>query len=307
MAAIWIPKRLVEVSLINSAKANEQQFINHCEITYEYRVVAAAKEILQSNTKIIMLTGPSSSGKTTTSNKLANALREMDCKAQVISLDEFYKNREDYPKLANGEPDFENVMALDIQLIKKCIKEIIEFEKTDIPQFSFVEGKRKNKTKHIDAQNGVIIIEGIHALNPILIDSLNKEKIYKIYVGLREEYSHIGQRIISTRDIRLVRRMIRDAKNRGRSIERTIELWDNICDGEDKYIKIFKPEADLLLDSSFSYEILMFASFMPFIKAQKINNPQIKEKIKNIEEMFSFCETVEVEAVPKNSMLREFI
>ena len=125
MPAIWIPKRLVEISLINAAATDKSSFIRHCEFEYESRVYAAAKEIVAADRHVIMLTGPSGSGKTTTSNKIAEKLRTMGKQAQVLSMDDFYKNPEDYPRLADGTKDYENVYAVDIPLMDKCLNELI--------------------------------------------------------------------------------------------------------------------------------------------------------------------------------------
>ena len=260
MSAIWIPKRLVEIKLVNAAAADKVSFIRHCEFEYESRIYAAAKEIVASGKKIVMLTGPSASGKTTTSNKIAEKLRTMGKNAQVISMDNFFKNPEVYPRLADGSKDYENVQAVDIELMDKCLKEIIETGKSVMPVFDFKTERRVENAIEMDIGDGIIIVEGIHALNPLVLGDLPRENVFTIYAGLREEYSHQGQRVLPTRDIRMVRRMIRDYKHRGHSPEKTIAMWQSVCDGEDKYIKPFKQNADLLLDTSFSCEILVMNS-----------------------------------------------
>ncbi|MEG2769638.1 MAG: nucleoside kinase, partial [Oscillospiraceae bacterium] len=243
MPAIWIPKRLVEVSLINAAAKAPENFVNHCEIEYEYRVVAAAAEVLKGGYKVVMVTGPSSSGKTTTAHKLANALCEMGHMSKVVSLDDFYLDLDRYPRLPDGSKDYENVNALDVPEIQKCLAQVINTGKTMLPQFDFKNECRQDQRKSLDVGDGVVVVEGIHALNPTLTDHLDGNKIYKIYAGMREEYSHMGQRILPTRDIRLVRRMVRDSKFRGHSPEKTMSMWPDVCKGEDLYIKVFKPEA----------------------------------------------------------------
>ncbi len=303
---IWIPKRLVEVGLINVASNVSADFINYCEHTYDTRIKDCAQKVISSNAKIIMLTGPSASGKTTTSNKLAAEIERCGQNCCVISLDNFFKNIEDYPKLPSGKPDYESVFSLDIEMINKCLLEITSFGKTQIPEFDFPTERRKSTVTDVHVGDGVLIIEGIHALNPILTHNLPSGTVYKVYAGLREEYSIDGQRILSTRDVRLARRMIRDIFYRGHSIDKTMDMWPLVCEGEDKYIKIFKPEADLLLDTSFTYEICCIAPLIVDLSS-KIDKSSIHyENFANLCNRFKLCSQLNKNLIPKNSMLQEF-
>ena len=234
MPAIWIPKRLVEISLINTAAESAASFARHCEHEYEGRVHAAASEILGSGCSVVMLTGPSASGKTTTAHKLAEALRLRGTASQVVSLDNFYKDLKEYPRLPDGTKDYENITALDVDEIQRCLNELITTGRTDLPEFDFLTENRKPDRIPLELKGGVCIVEGIHALNPQLTDSLPRDQVYKVYAGLREEYSHRGQRVLPTRDIRLARRMVRDYKFRGHSLEKTLNMWDRVCAGEEQ-------------------------------------------------------------------------
>ncbi len=306
MPAIWIPKRLVEISLINSASADKVSFVRHCEFEYESRIYATAKEIIGANKHIVMLTGPSSSGKTTTSNKIAEKLRAMGKKAQVVSMDNFFKNPEDYPRLADGTKDYENVLAVDIELMDKCLGKLIKEGKAVFPEFDFKKERRIEDKTELEIGDGFVIVEGIHALNPLVLDSLPRDNVFTIYAGLREEYSNLGQRVLPTRDIRLVRRMIRDYKHRGHSPEKTISMWQSVCDGEDKYIKIYKPNADLLLDTSFSYEILVMNSALKNFSHNLSSGTPEAQKFEELMKVFSTCDYISEGYIPQNSMLREF-
>lgn len=306
MPAIWIPKRLVEIGLINTAAENPSSFVCHCEIEYESRIIAAAAESRGSGCKVIMLTGPSASGKTTTAFKLAEALKRSGTHAVVVSLDNFYKDLDDYPRLPDGSKDYENVHALDVDEIHRCLLELIETGKSDFPEFDFATEHRTDTRHHIELEGGVIIVEGIHALNPLLTDVLPEGSVYKIYAGLREEYSYGGQRSIPTRDIRLARRAVRDNKFRGHTLEKTLGMWPLVCEGEDLYIKAFKPEADLLLDTSFSYEICVLAPFIEKAK-EHVENPELSPTIEDLARRFSRCAILAEDFVPPQSMLREFI
>ena len=175
MPAIWIPKRLVETSLINSAAADKVSFVRHCEFEYESRIYAAAKEIIESGKHIVMLTGPSATGKTTTSNKIAEKIRTMGKKAQVVSMDNFFKNPEEYPRLADGTKDYENVLAVDIQLMDRCLEELLNKGKAKFPEFDFKAERRIEDAFELEIGDGFVIVEGIHALNPVTLGSLPRE------------------------------------------------------------------------------------------------------------------------------------
>ncbi|MBQ6897003.1 MAG: adenylyl-sulfate kinase [Oscillospiraceae bacterium] len=306
MSAIWIPKRLVEIKLVNAAAVDKVSFIRHCEFEYESRIYAAAKEIMASGKRIVMLTGPSASGKTTTSNKIAEKIRTMGKKAQVLSMDNFFKNPEVYPRLADGTKDYENVQAVDIELMEKCLNEILETGKSVMPAFDFKTERRVENAITMDIGDGIIIVEGIHALNPAVLGNLSREQVFTIYAGLREEYSHQGQRVLPTRDIRMVRRMIRDFKHRGHSPEKTIAMWQSVCDGEDKYIKPFKPNADLLLDTSFSYEILVMNSALKNLSAGLKDGSPESERLEKLIRVFNNCDFIPEGYLLSNSMLKEF-
>lgn len=306
MAAIWIPKRLVEISLINTANSNKKTFVRHCEFEYESRIYAAAKEIMEEGKHIIMLTGPSASGKTTTSNKIAEKLIAMGQKAQVISMDNFFKNPEDYPKLADGSKDYESVYAVDIELLDICLNKLMQNGKATFPIFDFKTETRQENAIELEIGDGFIIVEGIHALNPIILDTLPRENIMTIYAGLREEYSNLGQRVLPTRDIRLVRRMIRDYKHRGHSPEKTIKMWPLVCEGEDKYIKLFKQNADLLLDTSFSYEILVMNSALKNFISEVDCVSEESKILDTLMKTFNLCDYISEGYIPQGSMLREF-
>ncbi|MBQ7904007.1 MAG: adenylyl-sulfate kinase [Oscillospiraceae bacterium] len=306
MPAIWIPKRLVDLNLINTAGLNRQSFIRHCEFEYESRVYAAAKEIIEENRHIIMLTGPSASGKTTTAHKLKDKLINMGKKARVISLDNFFKNKDDYPRLENGEKDYENVTAIELDLFEKCLNELLEKGVAKFPEFDFATETRIEDAIEIEIDDGFIIVEGIHALNPVLLELLPAQETFTIYAGLREEYSFRGQRILPTRDIRLLRRMIRDYKYRGHSPQKTISMWQSVCDGEDKYIKVYKPNADLLLDTSFSYEILLLHSALQDFEQFRDTETAEGQRLDRLFRVFDNIGFIPVGSMPKNSMLGEF-
>ncbi len=306
MPAIWIPKRLVEVSLINAASESPATFVSHCEIEYESRVIAAAAESKGAGCKVIMITGPSASGKTTTAHKISAALQRSGTNATTVSLDNFYKSLDEYPRLPDGSKDYENVEALDIEEIHNCLTQLIRTGSADFPIFDFKTENPKKERQHIELKDGILVVEGIHALNPLINGVLPQDSVYKIYAGLREEYSLKGQRSIPTRDIRLARRMVRDNKFRQHNLEKTLEMWKGVCDGEDRFIKAYKSNADLLLDTSFSYEICVLASFVAEMKGQA-KDPELAKMLDKLVEKFAPVSKLGDNYIPPQSMLREFI
>jgi uridine kinase len=188
----------------------------------------------------------------------------------------------------------------------QCLNQIITTGKTVLPKFDFKTERRIENATPLDIGDGFVIVEGIHALNPVVLEGIDRDKVFTIYAGLREEYSHQGQRIIPTRDLRLVRRMIRDHKYRGHSPQKTISMWSSVCEGEDKYIKPFKPNADLLMDTSFSYEILVANSALKNLSHDLDDGTAESQRFEQLLKAFSNCDFIREGDLPSNSMLKEF-
>ncbi len=304
---IWIPKRLTEIGLLNVAARSAEAFIDYCEQDYAARIEHAAQCIQESGAHIVMLTGPSASGKTTTAHKLAECIESHGRTSAVVSLDNFFKDVCEYPKLPDGTPDYESVDALDIRSVNRCLLDLLNTGCTEIPDFDFCREQRRRGVIPVQVGDGVVIVEGIHALNPRLTALLPPGSAFKIYAGLREEYSCGGKRVLPTRDIRLARRMVRDHKFRGHSLEKTFEMWPGVCAGEDKNIRVFKPEADLLLDTSFSYEPCTLAPFVLEMRGDVAQDCPYAAQLQDLCERFALCTQLSEQLMPKTSMLREFI
>ena len=186
MITIWVPKRLVEIDLYNIAARSPEALAEMSERSYRERVRYAAEKVRFSGTKIVMLTGPSASGKTTSAHKLAEELIRQGTPAHVVSLDNFFRGAEFYPRMPDGTLDYENPDTMDLPLIRQCLRELSETGKTVLPIYDFTREKRSDATEPVDLQGGVCIVEGIHALNPELTSLVPGEEIYRIYAGLRE-------------------------------------------------------------------------------------------------------------------------
>ncbi|MBQ7859427.1 MAG: nucleoside kinase [Faecalibacterium sp.] len=306
MSTVVVPKRLVEISLVNVANQVPQLFCEDGEREYHERLQRAAKRIIRSGAHIIMLTGPSASGKTTTSHKLAAELRAQGVPAKVISLDNFLLVSEHYPVLPDGTKDYESPATLDMPLINQCLNELYTTGRSDLPVYDFANERRADYTEHMELEGGVCIVEGIHALNPELTRILPKGEVYRIYAGLREEYSSDGVRAINTRDIRLCRRLLRDAVNRGHGPEQTLEMWHKVLDGDDKYIRPYKDDADLILDTSHTYELGIIAGLVA--DAEKLVDPGYHKAKLWYDTIRRFDEVTKLpkSLIPADSMLCEF-
>ena len=306
MITIWVPKRLVEIDLYNVAARSPEQLAEFSEQSYRQRVVYAAEKVRRSGAKIVMLTGPSASGKTTSAHCLAKALQQQGTPAQVVSLDNFFKGAEFYPKMPDGTLDYENPDTLDLPLVKQCLKDLSQTGKTTLPVYDFTQEKRSAEVEPIDLQGGVCIVEGIHALNPELTELVEGSEVYRVYAGLREEYCIDGRRVINTQDIRLCRRTLRDAATRGRSPAKTLAMWDRVLDGETRYIKGFKTTADFLLDTSFTYELGLISNLLEVVRRQFTLEGHNAELWDETARRFEHVAPLKLELLPPDSMLREF-
>ncbi len=302
------PKRKIDISELNK-EIEKKDFIERCEQQYTKRVENVCDNIEKSDAPIVLATGPSASGKTTSCKRIVAELEKRGRKAVVVSLDNFFKNLEDYPRDENGEIDLDSVYAVDIELVNLFIKEIIEHGKALMPEFDFMKQGRKEQKVEIDiGKDGIAILEGIHALNPLLYEnSAPIDKIFKIYIGLREEYYIDGERVFPTRDIRITRRFVRDRQFRGYPVEATFKNWKNIMRGEDLYIRPFKDHASIILDTSFEYEPAVFLPLVQEIVDDPNEGGIYREQLERIYNTLKKFVAITPESVPQNSVLREFI
>ncbi|MBO7527059.1 MAG: nucleoside kinase [Clostridia bacterium] len=286
------------------AEENLGKLIKDSEEIYKKQMDEIATEIAENGQyKIILLAGPSSSGKTTSSNLIRDRLYKHGYNSQVVSLDDFFVNRDKTPRLKNGDYDFESIKALDLEYLNKFIDDIFEKGEADMPEFDFLTGNRKSEYKRIKVDDKtILIIEGIHALNPIAFNK-HRENMYKIYICLNTNFMEEDNLVIPAQKLRLMRRLIRDYYTRGATIKRTLEMWPNVLAGEDLYIKPYKNTADYLIDSTHAYEPLLYAyALLPLLKESE-TCPLLDELIGMLED----CLRVNPNVIPEDSLLHEFV
>ncbi len=291
-------------------KENPNGFIEKCEKNYESIIEKITKKITtESGREIVMLAGPSSAGKTTTARRIKESLEKMGVKTYVLSLDDFYLNREDIPYLPDGTQDYETVYALDLALFERQVNALLRGENVRTPVFDFTTGKRSD-TMYNDIQLGhddVVIIEGLHALNPVITDKI-QGKLLKIYINVSSRvYDENGHLLLSKRNFRFIRRMIRDYKFRASSVENTYKLWKNVTAGEDKYLFPYRDNADIKANTVHLYEPCVLKHQALELLENCNADGEFKEDINKLCEALKMFFGISEDSVPEGSLLREFL
>lgn len=309
-------QRLSKASLINLAlKADAKSRIRIDEQIFADQMESVTDLIIEhgdrsyANHTIIMLSGPSASGKTTTAGILQQRLTEKGFDAAVISLDNFYLHPDDLPLLPSGEPDYESIRALDVEAMHRCFIELIETGSCEIPKFDFRSDDRVKETIPICLKSGgVAIMEGIHALNPVLVEKLPADSLLKLYVSVSTPITDDdGNNLLSERALRLIRRMSRDLIYRNSSPVNTLKMWPGVIDGEEKYLFPYKNTADYTINTLHSYEPAVFKSrVLEMLKEIPANTPHYSH-VEALEKGLGRFVTIEESLVPHNSLLREFL
>ena len=300
-------KRFVSRELVALAAQQPQAFAALCEQQYRERIDRIAEEVLASGRHIVMLTGASAAGKTTSAHKLAAAIEARGRRSVVLSLDDFYAGEGRYPKNHDGSDDYESLQSLDLPVLRRCLEELHRDGICQAPVFDF-KIQQPNGVQIIDCRNGVVVIEGLHALNPALTENLPEHAVFCLYAGLREEYADPdGNRCLATRDIRLARRLVRDYLFRGHGASFTLNLWGHVCNGEDRYIKPYKSRADLLLDTTHTYEVCLWHNVLDELPEDPALTTAQQRQLEALHRKFTPFPAMHTDMVPQDSMLREFI
>lgn len=291
-------------------KGYENQIIQISEALHEKKYAAIADAIYKKkdNVKFVFLAGPSSSGKTTSCKRIAVHLAVLGIKPLMISLDDYFLDREHTPKDEKGNYDFECLEALDLDFFSQQMQELLDGKEIELPKFNFVSGQREKSDKRIQlTDNSILIIEGIHALNPKLSKQINRKNKYLVFVSALTQLALDSQNLISTSDNRLIRRIVRDYNYRGSSAERTLLMWNNVRNGEERHIFPYQENADSIFNSSLLYEIGVLKSYCYPLLAQV---PQTSPAYANARRLQNFLDNftpISSQSIPPTSIMREFL
>ena len=299
------------VQFINEkVTADTKQFIENCENDYQSIINNIVKRIIEEDGREIeMLAGPSSAGKTTTAKRLKDGLSAKGVTAYILSLDDFYLNRDDIPYLPDGTQDYETVYALDLERLEKDLNSLLRGETVETPIFDFTTGKRSDTQFNTITlgEDDVVIIEGLHALNPVITEKVHG-KLLKVYINVSSRiYDENGEIVLNKRNFRFLRRMIRDYKFRASSVDNTYKLWKNVTAGEDKYLFPYRDNADIKGNTIHLYEPCVIKNqALPLLRDSMVS-PEFREDAEKLcKALENFC-NIDEDKVPCDSLLREFL
>lgn len=289
-------------------KGKSKELIYLSEALHENKIVNIATKICESNKKIILIGGPTSSGKTTFAHRLSLQLRVNGKKPHIISIDDYFLNRDDSPLDENGEHDFERLEALNVKQLNDDLVNLLNGKIVELPRYNFVSGLSERSNRFIKLNDDdILIMEGIHGLNEKLTASIPKDYKFKIFVSALAQLNIDDHNRISTTDTRLVRRIVRDNQFRNFDAKSTINIWRTVLRGENNYIFPYQEEADMFFNSALVYEMSALKQFaLPLLFDISADNSEYTEANRLIRFMNSFL-TVNTKYIPQNSILREFI
>lgn len=287
---------------------SEQSCVLEAEQRYHSKVASLADRICGDGLiKVVLLAGPSGSGKTTTANLLSDAIKARGEQSMVVSLDDFYRDADDpnYPRLENGERDFETVEALDIPKLTDTLSKIAASLPFSVPRYDFKTGSVVEIRNYSPIGNGCVIIEGLHALNPLIFSPLPSESVLKIFISVSTNITKDTERILSGRKIRFCRRMVRDNLYRGASAERTLDFWDGVLRGEDKYLYPTRKYADISFDTFHCFELSVMRPFVESLISDELAERDAYAK--TVLQAVRHAVPMKIDHIPERSLIREFI
>ena len=282
------------------------------EAIQEKRIAYIASKIAEryhsDGVRVVLISGPSSSGKTTTCKRLQIQLITNLLNPLGISLDDYYLNREDTPKDENGNYDFESLYAIDLPYFKKDLQNLIDGEEVDLPSFNFNKGQREYRGHKLKMQsNSILLLEGIHGLNPELTDNIPPERIFRVYVSALTTISLDGHNWIPTTDNRLLRRIVRDYQFRGYSAKQTISMWHNVRQGEEKWIFPYQENADEMFNSAMIYEFAALRHYAEPILNELFETEEEYAESYRLLRFLGYFNYIYEKELPGTSLLREFL
>lgn len=301
------------LSDINKIIADKKQkdIIEIAEALHERKIADIASKVVESKKRIVLIAGPSSSGKTTFCHRLAIQLRTHGLKPKTISVDDYFKDNRCLPIEEDGLPDFEAITAIDLELLNKDIKKLLAGEEIDMPTFNFKLGKPEYLGHKMQLkEDEILMLEGIHSLNPEMTYDIPEDVKFYIYISAMTQVNLDNHNRISTTDLRFCRRLVRDYYYRGADPASTFLFWDNVRKGERKNIFPYQESGECLFNSELCYEINVLKQFaVPLLKQiDKNKNPEYYPKAQELIELFSYVKTLEdLSNIPPNSILKEFL
>ena len=308
--------RLSNAGDVNKAikRGHASELIQVSEALQEKKIVQIAEEIErrfhreENPTRLVLITGPSSSGKTTFCKRLSVQLLACGLRPVSFSTDDYFVNRVDTPKLPNGDYDFDNIETVEYSLLEDHLLRLMQGEKVEIPEYNFVTGKREYNGKKLKLSGDtVLIIEGIHALNPLLTKKIPDDLKYKIYISALTSISLDDHNWIPTRDNRLLRRIIRDYNKGAYTAQQTISQWKNVCLAEDQWIFPYQETADVMFNSALNIEFAVLRTHAEIILASVPRNcPEYSEAHRLLKFIHYFLPISDKE-IPPTSIMREFV
>ena len=308
----WAKLMNVETSadlnrVVSSGKIND--LIKIDETLQSSRLLDIAKDInsKRDKIKIVLIAGPSSSGKTTTSRKLSMYLESFGLHPKAISMDDYFVERVDTPKDEEGKYDYECLEAVDLKLFDTQVGELLKGEKILVPTFNFTLGEKEFRSDLQLGENDILIVEGIHALDDRILTNISRDKKYKIYISPLTELNIDDHNRISTSDNRLLRRIVRDNRTRGYSVEHTLSQWDNVRKGEEKWIFPYQDENDATINSAAIYEIGVLKTYVePLLYSVESDSPYYEDAKRLINFLRLFL-PISADCIPEDAIIREFI
>ena len=301
-----------DVGHLNERVAGGQinDFIRIAEALHEKKIASIADSILRDadRVRIVLIAGPSSSGKTTFAQRLSVQLRVNGITPVNISVDDYFVNQDSSPRSEDGKPDFEALECVDLALFNQDLQTLIDGGEIALPTFNFAKGIREYHGRRLRLEPGqILVVEGIHGLNPRLTDRIAAQNKFHIYISAITSMQIDRHNRIPTTDLRLIRRMVRDYRTRGASAEKTIDMWPSVRRGEERNIFPFQEEADAMFNSSLIFELGVLKSHaLPLLQAIRPEQPEYAEARRLIE-FLSYFEPIPPDEVPRTSILREFI
>ena len=291
------------------ANGNTYNLINVSEALQEKKISRLADRIAENpEYRVILIAGPSSSGKTTFSKRLSVQLMAGGLRPIPISMDDYFVNREETPRLPNGDYDYENVRAMDIELFNQQINALLNGEEIELPRYNFQTGKSEKSGRVLQLKpDMLLILEGIHALNPMLTQEIPAKNKFKIYASALTTILLDDHNYIPTTDNRLLRRIVRDYKYRGCSAEETIRRWPRVREGEEKWIFPYQEQADEMVNTALLFELAALrVQALPLLEQVPENVPEYSEAYR-LRKFLNYLNPIPLEGLPPTSLLREFL